>query len=95
MSISKFLQPYLASYNLEKLDVKDDKEIIITEILNKGDDKALLWLSKNYSRDEVERVVSIPTRGLWMKSVLKYWLYIFGINLPQKDFKRALLDLNI
>ena len=34
MSILSFLQTYLASYDLSRMDTERDKEIIITEILN-------------------------------------------------------------
>lgn len=94
MAIPKFLQPYLASYELSSLDIEKDKDVIITEILNKGDGKALSWLAKTYTREELRKVVSSPIRGLWMKSVLKYWQRILDINIPQDKFKRAILDLN-
>lgn len=94
MAIPKFLQPYLASYELSSLDIEKDKDVIITEILNKGDGKALFWLAKTYTQEELREVVSSPIRGLWMKSVLKYWQRILDINIPQDKFKKAILDLN-
>ena len=94
MALPKFLQPYLASYDLSSLDRKKDKDVIITEILNKGDGQALFWLTKTYTQKEVREVVSSPIRGLWMKSVLKYWQRILDINIPKDKFKRAILDLN-
>lgn len=94
MALPKFLQPYLASYELSSLDIEKDKDVIITEILNKGDGKALFWLTKTYRQEELREVVSSPIRGLWMKSVLKYWQRILDINIPQDKFKRAILDLN-
>lgn len=94
MAIPKFLQPYLASYELSSLDRKKDKDVIITEILNKGDGKALSWLAKIYTQAELREVVSSPIKGLWMKSVLKYWQKILDINIPRDKFERAILDLN-
>ena len=94
MRLPKFLQPYLASYDLKNLDLKKDKELIITEILNKGDDKALIWLGKNYAVDEIKKVVSAPKRGMWLKGVLSYWLKIFNIDLPRNIFEKAIIDLN-
>jgi len=94
MSLPKFLQPYLASYDLSRLDIVGDKDVIITEILNKGDDKALLWLSKTYSKKEIKKVVFSPTRGLWMRSVLGYWAKILDVNLSREKFEQAVLDLN-
>lgn len=94
MTLPKFLQPYLASYDLSRLDTKRDKDIIITEILNKGDEDALAWLTKNYSKDEIKKVVEFPMRGMWLKNTLEYWLKIFGINKNAKKFERAILNLN-
>ena len=57
MGVPKFLQSSLASYDLSRIDVKKDKEIIITEVLNKGDGKALNWLAKNYTKNEIKLIV--------------------------------------
>ena len=94
MSVPKFLQPYLASYDLNQLNVKKDKKLIIREVLNKGNYKALTWLGKTYSRKELKEVIASPTRGMWMRSVLSYWLQIFNIRLPKKTFEEAILNLN-
>ncbi|MBL7150503.1 hypothetical protein ISS86_01080 [Candidatus Microgenomates bacterium] len=91
--VPKFLQPYLASYDLTELDIKRDKELIITEILNKGNDKALRWLGKVYSQKEIKKVISSPVRGMWLKNILSYWQKIFNIKLDKKIFKEAILDL--
>lgn len=94
MTLPKFLQPFLASYDLKSLDLKDDKKLIITEILNKGDDEALRWLGKNYSQKEIKKVISSPTRGMWMKSVLSYWSKIFNVKLDKRVFSKAIINLN-
>ena len=94
MSIPKFLNPYLASYDLSKIDAVRHKELIITEVLNKGDFKALSWLCKTYSKRDLVKVIKNPIRGVWLKDVLLYWMKIFDIELPGKVFRQALLDLN-
>ena len=94
MALPKFLQPYLASYDLSTLDEEKDKELIITEVLNKGDYEALLWLLKTYSSRDIKKVLSFPTRGMWMKSVLWYWTKILDIKLPKKIYQKAILNLN-
>lgn len=94
MTVPKFLQSYLASYALDRLDLERDKNLIITEVLNKGDFKALSWLCKIYSKKELEEVIKNPTRGVWLKDVLAYWMKIFDIKLPDKVFRQAILDLN-
>lgn len=94
MALPNYLQTYLASYNVSKLDVKRDKDVIITEILNKGDEKAMGWLASNYSKDDIKKVISTPIKGMWLKKTLGYWLKIFDINLDKKVFENSLLNLN-
>ena len=94
MALPKFLQPCLASYDLSKMDKKLDKKTIITEILNKGDDVAVRWLGKNYTQEEIKAVVASPTRGMWLESILTYWLKIFDIKLSEDVFKRAIINLS-
>lgn len=94
MALPKFLQPYLASYDLKALNKEEDKELIVTQVLNRGDDEALRWLGKTYSQKEIRETISSPTRGVWMKSVLSYWLKIFNLKLDKRTFNRAIINLN-
>lgn len=94
MSVPKFLESSLASYNVTKLDKVKDKDIIITEILNKGDENAMVWITNNYSRGDIKQVISSPIKGLWFGKTLKYWLNIFDIKLDEKTFKNSVLNLN-
>lgn len=94
MALPKFLQPCLPSYDLSKLSLKRDKKIIITHVLNRGDDTALEWLGKTYSQKDIKEVVSSPTRGVWLESILTYWQKILNIKLPKNTFRRAILNLN-
>lgn len=93
MALPKFLQPYLAGYNLAQLNAKEDKRLIITEILNKGNDQALHWLGKTYSQREIKSVIASPIRGMWLENTLSYWQKIFDLRLDKKTFKQAILDL--
>lgn len=54
--LPKFLQPFLWSVKIEELDWWTDRIYIIHQILAFGDVKALKWLFKNYSREEIKRV---------------------------------------
>lgn len=94
MSLPKFLQPYLASYDLSSLDIRKDKKLIITEILNKGDFRALAWVSGIYAQSDIKNVLHNPTSGMWLKSILVYWLRIFGMKLAKSKFEKALINLN-
>lgn len=93
MALPKFLQPCLPSYDLGQLDIKKDRVLIITSILNQGDYQALKWLSKNYSKKEITNVIKNPVRGMWYEWILKYWLMIFGLKLPNKTYQAAIIRL--
>ncbi len=94
MAVPKFLQPHLASYDLSKLNIERDKDLIVTEVLNKGDEKALKWLVGAYSKSDVRQIVSSPIRGMWLKGTLKYWLKIFNLKLNPKTFEDSVINLN-
>ncbi|MBI2327627.1 hypothetical protein HYU92_04905 [Candidatus Curtissbacteria bacterium] len=94
MAVPKFLQPCLASYDLSKLNAKRDKELIITEVLNKGDDQAVKWLGRTYSQEEIKSTVVSPMRGMWTENVLLYWTRIFDIDLPKDTFQKAIINLS-
>jgi hypothetical protein len=94
MSIPIYLQTYLASYDLTRMSVERDKDIIITEILNKGDEEALKWLTSTYSKEEVKQMIVAPTRGMWMKRTLQYWMNMLDVTLDKEIFNKAILNLN-
>ncbi|MEK7169017.1 MAG: hypothetical protein AAB778_03330 [Patescibacteria group bacterium] len=94
MPVPNFLQSSLASYDLSKIDIERNKDIIITEVLNKGDGKALDWLTNTYSKNEIKKIVSKPTRGLWMKSVLDYWVKVFKLKIPKPVYFKSIINLN-
>lgn len=94
--VPDFLQPYLASYDLSKLDISDPdvSQEIITEVLNKGDRKAVVWVFANFSENQIRSVVNNPIPGTWIESSLLYWQKILGVNTPSPNFREALLNLN-
>lgn len=94
MALPSFLQPCLASYDLKKLDKKNDKKLIITAILNKGDDLDIKWLGKNYTIEEIKTVVAIPTRGMWFKQSLLYWQKILDVKVDKLKQVQAYIHLD-
>lgn len=94
MALPKFLQSCFPSYDLTKLGKEKDKRLIITQILNYGTEKEIAWLGRNYSREEIEKAVKFPSRGMWMESVLTYWQKIFNIQLNKGIINRAVINLN-
>lgn len=97
MALPKFLQPYLASCDISRLE-KDDpavKKELITQILNSGDDKAIRWLFKNFSSSEVKETVRYPQRGVWYKNSLNYWKKILNLWISPSRYKKAIFDLSV
>ena len=95
MSLPKFLQPYLASYDLSGLDIEKDKKSIISNILRRDTDaETLLWLFKTFSWSEIMSVVKNPERGMWMRSILLHWKKIFNIKIPKDILELAIIELD-
>lgn len=96
MPIPKFLQPYLAPYDLSKLDVSSPgvSREIITEVLNRGDSKAVKWVFSSFPAKKIESAIIDPTPGTWLKSSLSYWQKILGVSSSSQKFQRAILNLN-
>lgn len=93
MKVPKSLQSVLWSYDISKMDIKEDKNLIIQQILNYGTEKQLKWLFKNYSEKDIKKVVKDPRRGCWHRIVLNYWTQVLNIKLDENTFELATNDL--
>jgi len=91
--IPNFVAPCLWSYNIKDLDLKEDKELIITQVLNYGDEKRIKWLYSVYTEDDIKEIVSHPRRGLWFEKVLNVWELMLGIRIPKKVKQKALFRI--
>jgi len=96
MPLPKFLEPFLPSYDISKMDLKEpaDRREIIIAILNQGNEKDLKWLFRTYSLKEIKKEIENPGRGIWFRDVLYYWTKILNIKLPKIVFEAAVFDLN-
>lgn len=94
MPVPKFLQTYLASYDLDKLDCNDPNvsNEIISRVLNLGDEKAVAWIFENYTLDRIREVVKKPKRGVWNEESLNYWKYILKID-DIAGYERAIMNI--
>ncbi len=95
MALPKFLQTFLPSYKISRMDLKNpyDKKLIIEAVLNRGNMKDLKWLFKVYNLREIKQVVKKPSRGVWRERALNYWLKIFDIKLPKIIYRTAIKSL--
>ena len=93
MSLPKFLAPYLASYDLEKLNIEDDgvKKEIISQILNLGSTETVNWVFNQYNINDIKNALINPSRGSWYEESLNYWQKVLDVNSDLLLYKNALL----
>jgi hypothetical protein len=92
--LPEFLKSCLWSYDLNELDGEKFKKLVITQVLNYGDKKAVKWVEENYSQEEIRETVIHPTRGMWWREKLVKWLNYFGELVDPIKFEVAVIDLN-
>ena len=88
--VPKQFQRVLWSYDISKMDLEEDKDEIITQVLNYGTWEDLKLLFKLYPEKEIKKVIRHPRRGVWFKKVLNFWTTIFNIRL-KKDISKKVL----
>ena len=89
--IMNTFKPFLWSYDLQKINLKKDKNRIITNILNFGSKKATDLLFQVYSTKEIKQTLKNPMPGEWNDKSLNYWSIIF--DLEPKKIKNVLRNL--
>lgn len=77
-NMPKFLKKYFWDIDFVKLDVKAHPQYVLERILEYGDEKAIAWMKKNFTQDEIADVL-FHFRGLSPKSA-NYWAVVFGID---------------
>lgn len=82
------------SYDTKSLDLRSDKDYIITQVLNYGTWEDLKWLYRTYSEKDIKATLKKPGRGLWFKRVLNFWLTIFDIKLNKKTHQKAIFNIH-
>jgi len=91
--IPKKMQWLFWSYNIDDLDLKRDKDYIITQVLNYGTWEDLKWLFEIYSEREIKNLVNNPGRGLWFRDVLNFWTLMLNLKLKKIIFEKAIINL--
>jgi len=94
LKIPKRMKWLFWSYNLNSLDLKRDKDYIISQTLNYGSWEDVQWLFRVYKEEEIIKVLKNPREGQWFEKVLNFWLTIFGIKLKKNIYQKAILNLN-
>ena len=77
----KIIQPFLWFNDLNKIDLKNDKDRVILNVLNLGTKKATDWLFDFYGRSIIKKtVVSLGGKGELNAKSLNYWALVLKID---------------
>ncbi len=76
--LPEFLKRYFWDVKFEILNIETQPEFILERLLEYGDKKAVKWVKKNFTKDEVANIL-FHFRGLSPKSA-NYWAVVFDIN---------------
>ncbi len=95
MRLPKFLQVYLSSYDISKLDPKSPvvAREIITQVLNGGSVKAVRWVFDNYTLGQIRKCVEYPQKGTWFERSINYWQTILKIETPEAEYRKAIMNI--
>lgn len=81
--VPHFLQPFLWSYDLSKIDKKEHGKIIIKNVLDFGSREAINWLQENYTEAEIRKVIAQTTQTQWSKKSINLWTLVYETS-PKK-----------
>lgn len=87
IKILQKLQGVLWSYDVRDLDLKRDKECIITQVLNYGDWEDLKLLFKLYPEKEIKKVVKTLGEVSGLKKCSIFGLQFLILNLKKRFLK--------
>ncbi len=84
--LPQFLQPFLWSYDLSRMDLEKHKRIIIKNILDFGTRQATDWLRENYTKEEIKEVIRKSVRTEWSKKSINLWSLIYNVQPKETRF---------
>ncbi|HLD70908.1 MAG TPA: hypothetical protein VI937_03430 [Negativicutes bacterium] len=73
-----FLKEYFWDIDFNDLDFKKSKVFVLKRILDKGNDKALLWIRQHYTNQEIKKLL-LNTRDISPKTA-NFWADYLKIN---------------
>jgi len=92
--IPSFLTRCFWSYRLPSLELRKNKGLIITQVLNWADLKGIKWLFKVYPKEDIIAALKSPQRGVWLPDVLNFWLTIFNLHIPKDTYTLAIREID-
>jgi hypothetical protein len=91
--IPKYVRACIWFTDPDVVDWQDQKDMIITSVLNRGTWDAVRWIFHYYNRRDIQEIVSNPKRGLWEPKSLRFWTTFFEITLEDAAFEEALIKM--
>lgn len=82
--IPKKIKQFLWSYDIKKIDLKDDSNVIIFNILNYGDIFSIRWLFNNYEKKDIVNAANLFPESSWNKKSVNFWKIKLNIK-PKKS----------
>lgn len=79
--LPSFLKPYFWDVDFNKLAPKKYKTFILKRVLDRGDDKAMRWLLKHYTKEDIKELIT-TTRDLSAKTA-NFWATYLKVD-PKK-----------
>lgn len=79
--LPNFLKKYFWEVEFEKINLQKSKIYILRRILEYGDEKAVIWMRKNFKMSEIKNALS-NFRGYSQKTA-NFWSII--LNIPRKE----------
>lgn len=92
-----FLKQYFWDVDFNKIDLEKSRTFILKRVLDRGDDKALKWLLKHYTKDDIRQLL-LTTQDLSAKTA-NFWADILNVDhkkVPclQKPYSRIQFGLS-
>ncbi|GAB4218620.1 MAG: hypothetical protein Fur009_0200 [Candidatus Microgenomates bacterium] len=81
MKIPKYLYIYFWDVDVKKLDPKKHPYFIIARLLDKGNIKAVRWVRRNFSEEEIKETLK-KYRDFSLKSAY-FWSLIYKVDSSQ------------
>jgi hypothetical protein len=94
MTLPPGIQACLWSWDPSSLDLRRDRRLVITRVLNYGRWNDVRWLLKRYRLRDIRQTLREPARGVWLPDVLNFWVRRLHVRLSKKRYQTALFNIH-
>ena len=78
MKLPRSFKQYFWDVDFEKIDPQKSDQYVIHRLIDRGNDKAIKWLLKNYPKDLIKKVVA-ERRG-FSPRIVNFWADFLGLD---------------